>query len=237
MRGLKLKGPPKIKIPGMAQKFILYCLLVGFVIGGGSMLFMQTVTSNVEAVKQQVLTTAKSKNFTGQKLTVTVKDNETTIIKESELRYDENFQPSFHYEGDVYREANGIIFKNDREPVPYLPFLDGSFVFLALIDKEVDVSPTEGTYNVFAHLKSSGLSVKEIKFGPTNAPSFLLEGDVKKEDSLFLAKNFSENIGVTIPESESYHVKIILNKRLGTIEEILIEANSNFAIHLNYSSL
>ena len=126
---------------------------------------------------------------------------------------------------------------NELKEVPKTPYLDASYVFLSLINKDLGQDFTSGTYNVLESLNKTDFKVQNVTYGANEAPSYYVSGTVNKGDAFFFKKKLYEFVDATIPSDiKEFKVELVINKRLAIINEIKITGleKEGYTLYLKY---
>lgn len=226
-------------ISGWMYRIFLLLALVSFIVGGISITLLASTRSSIKGLQDSVLETARSQNYKDEKLEVT----ETGKTKRTyELTYDSSYNPIVTHDGKSYLLKNSKSYeidsnKNELKEVPKTPYLDASYVFLSLINKDLGQDFTSGTYNVLENLNKTDFKVQNVTYGTNEAPSYYVSGTVKKGDVFFFKKKMYELVDATVPNDvKEFKVELVINKRLAIINEIKITGleKEGYTLYLKY---
>ena len=215
---------------GWMYRIFLLLALISFIVGGISITLLASTRSSIKNLQDSVLETARSQNYKDEKLEVTETGKTKRIY---ELTYDSAYNPIVTHDGKSYLLKNSKSYeidsnKNELKEVPKTPYLDASYVFLSLINKDLGQDFTSGTYNVLENLNKTDFKVQNVTYGTNEAPSYYVSGTVKKGDEL---------VDATVPNDvKEFKVELVINKRLAIINEIKITGleKEGYTLYLKY---
>lgn len=188
-----------------------------FVFGGILAMVVENAVEEVRLVSDNVLEVAKEQSYKPEILTI-YKDGKE--VRKLSRTYDEDY--------------NVVVTEGDKQWTDeQVPYLQGSYVFLSLLDKELDI---EQEFNVFEKMEESHFSMEEVVYGETEAPSYFLTGEVP-HGVYFFEKELLKLVELDFPKEEKYKVEVVINKRLATVKDIKIRTmDDKHTLLLSYSS-